>query len=60
VDGAVVLLVDINTLAQTQDTFRKRVEELAASDRHRNEFLAVLARTSCVTRSRHFAMQCKS
>jgi two-component system CheB/CheR fusion protein len=43
VDGAVVLLVDINTLAHTQEDLRNRVEELAASERHRNEFLAVLA-----------------
>jgi two-component system CheB/CheR fusion protein len=43
VDGAIILLVDINTLAQTQENLRKRVAELAASDRHRNEFLAVLA-----------------
>jgi two-component system CheB/CheR fusion protein len=43
VDGAIVLLVDIDTLAHTQDSLRKRVAELAAVDRHRNEFLAVLA-----------------
>jgi two-component system CheB/CheR fusion protein len=43
IDGAVVLLVDIDTLASTQDTLRKRVAELAAADRHKNEFLAILA-----------------
>ncbi|MGH8137249.1 MAG: chemotaxis protein CheB [Steroidobacteraceae bacterium] len=43
IDGAIVLLVDINTLAQTQESLRRRVAELAAADRHRNEFLAVLA-----------------
>ena len=43
IDGAIVLLVDINTLAQTQASLRARVAELADSDRHRNEFLAVLA-----------------
>jgi signal transduction histidine kinase len=30
-------------LAQTQDALHKRVAELAAADRHRNEFLAILA-----------------
>jgi PAS domain S-box-containing protein len=30
-------------LAQTQEALHKRVAELAASDRHRNEFLAILA-----------------
>jgi two-component system CheB/CheR fusion protein len=43
VDGAILLLIDIDTLAQTQESLRKRVAELAAADRHRNEFLAVLA-----------------
>jgi two-component system CheB/CheR fusion protein len=43
VDGAVVLLVDIDTLAQTRESLRRRVAELATADRHRNEFLAVLA-----------------
>jgi two-component system, chemotaxis family, CheB/CheR fusion protein len=43
IDGAVVVLVDINTLAQTQESLRKRIAEMAAADRHRNEFLAVLA-----------------
>ncbi|HEY0747049.1 MAG TPA: ATP-binding protein, partial [Steroidobacteraceae bacterium] len=42
-DGAIVLLIDINTLAETQETLRKRVAELAAADRHKNEFLAILA-----------------
>ena len=43
IDGAVVLLVDIDALARTQDALRKRVAELAAADRHKNEFLAILA-----------------
>ena len=43
VDGAVVILIDIDTLAQTQESLRKRIEELAAADRHKNEFLAILA-----------------
>jgi two-component system, chemotaxis family, CheB/CheR fusion protein len=43
VDGAVVILIDIDTLAQTQENLRKRIEELAAADRHKNEFLAILA-----------------
>ena len=30
-------------LAQTQEVLHKRVEELAAADRHKNEFLAILA-----------------
>jgi PAS domain S-box-containing protein len=32
-----------NTLAQTQEALHQRVAELAAADRHRNEFLAILA-----------------
>jgi two-component system, chemotaxis family, CheB/CheR fusion protein len=43
VDGAVVILIDIDTLAQTQESLRKRIVELAAADRHKNEFLAILA-----------------
>lgn len=43
VDGAVVILIDIDALAQTQESLRRRVAELAAVDRHRNEFLAILA-----------------
>jgi two-component system CheB/CheR fusion protein len=43
IDGAIVLLIDIDTLAQTQESLRKRVTELAAADRHKNEFLAILA-----------------
>jgi two-component system CheB/CheR fusion protein len=43
VDGAVVILIDIETLAQTQESLRKRIAELAAADRHKNEFLAILA-----------------
>jgi two-component system CheB/CheR fusion protein len=43
VDGAVVVLIDIDTLVQTQESLRKRVAELAAADRHKNEFLAILA-----------------
>lgn len=43
IDGAIVLLVDINVLAETQEHLRERVAQLAIADRHRNEFLAVLA-----------------
>jgi two-component system, sensor histidine kinase len=38
-----VVLIDIDTLAQTQDSLRRRVAELAVADRHKNEFLAILA-----------------
>ena len=43
IEGATVILIDINTLAQTQDNLRKRVAELAMADQRRNEFLAILA-----------------
>jgi two-component system CheB/CheR fusion protein len=43
IEGVTVVLIDIDTLAQTQDSLRKRVAELALADRHRNEFLAILA-----------------
>jgi two-component system CheB/CheR fusion protein len=43
IEGATVVLLDIDTLAQTQDSLRRRVAELAVADRHRNEFLAILA-----------------
>jgi two-component system CheB/CheR fusion protein len=43
IEGATVVLIDIDTLAQTQDSLRRRVAELAIADRHRNEFLAILA-----------------
>jgi two-component system CheB/CheR fusion protein len=43
IDGAIVLLIDIDTLAKTREALSKRVVELAAADRHKNEFLAILA-----------------
>jgi two-component system CheB/CheR fusion protein len=43
IEGATVVLIDIDALAQTQDNLRKRIAELAVADRHRNEFLAILA-----------------
>jgi two-component system, chemotaxis family, CheB/CheR fusion protein len=43
IDGAIVMLIDIHTLAQTQEALRRRVAELADADRHKNEFLAILA-----------------
>ena len=43
IDGAVIVLIDIDILSRTQDTLRKRVTELAEADRHKNEFLAILA-----------------
>ena len=42
-DGAIILLADIDSLAQTEAALQKRVAELAAADRHKNEFLAILA-----------------
>jgi two-component system CheB/CheR fusion protein len=43
VDGAIIFLIDIDALAQSQENLRKRIAELAAADRHKNEFLAILA-----------------
>jgi signal transduction histidine kinase len=43
IEGATVVLIDIDTLAQTQDSLRRRVAELAVADQHKNEFLAILA-----------------
>jgi two-component system CheB/CheR fusion protein len=43
VDGAVIVLIDIDVLSRTQETLRRRVVELAAADQHKNEFLAILA-----------------
>ncbi len=43
VDGATIVLIDINKLVQTQNSLRNRVAELAEADRHKNEFLAILA-----------------
>ena len=43
VDGATIVLIDIDKLVQTQNSLRNRVAELAAADRHKNEFLAILA-----------------
>jgi two-component system CheB/CheR fusion protein len=43
IDGATVVLVDIDALAQTQESLRSRVAELAIADRQKNEFLAILA-----------------
>ena len=43
IDGATIVLVDIDALAQTQESLRNRVAELAIADRQKNEFLAILA-----------------
>ncbi len=43
IDGATIVLFDIDTLAQTQESLRNRVAELAVADRQKNEFLAILA-----------------
>jgi two-component system, chemotaxis family, CheB/CheR fusion protein len=43
IEGATVVLIDIDTLAQTQDNLRRRIAELAVAERHKNEFLAILA-----------------
>lgn len=39
IEGATVVLIDIDILAQTQDSLRRRVAELAVADRHRNELI---------------------
>ena len=50
IDGAVILLVDIDTLRRAREyaksmetALHQRLEELAAADRSKNEFLALLA-----------------
>jgi two-component system CheB/CheR fusion protein len=43
IDGAVIVLVDIDSLRQSQEPLERRVRELADADRHKNEFLAMLA-----------------
>ena len=43
IDGAVIILIDVDTLAQTKERLRKRIEELSCADRQKNEFLAILA-----------------
>jgi two-component system CheB/CheR fusion protein len=43
IDGAVIVLIDIDMLSRTQEMLRRRVDELAAADQHKNEFLAILA-----------------
>jgi two-component system, chemotaxis family, CheB/CheR fusion protein len=43
IDGAVIVLVDIDSLKQSQETLARQVTELDAADRHKNEFLAMLA-----------------
>ncbi|HEV8578343.1 MAG TPA: chemotaxis protein CheB [Thermoanaerobaculia bacterium] len=43
IDGAVILLVDVDKLKQLEEVLHQRVEELAAADRSKNEFLALLA-----------------
>ncbi len=43
IDGATIVLVDIDALAQTQESLRSRIAELAIADRQKNEFLAILA-----------------
>ena len=57
IDGAVILMFDIDSLKQSQrtlerqakdleethETLRRRVDELATADRHKSEFLAMLA-----------------
>jgi two-component system CheB/CheR fusion protein len=43
IDGAVILLVDIDILKQSQETLARKVSELDIADRQKNEFLAMLA-----------------
>jgi len=43
IDGAVILLVDVDTLKQLEEALSLRIQDLAAADRSKNEFLALLA-----------------
>ena len=43
IDGAVVVLVDIDVLKKLEEALRLRVEAMAVADRSKNEFLALLA-----------------
>ncbi len=43
IEGVVILLVDVDKLKQLEEVLHQRVEELAAADRSKNEFLALLA-----------------
>ncbi len=43
IDGAVIVLIDVDVLARTQENLKKRVDELATADRRKGEFLAILA-----------------
>ena len=43
IEGVVILLVDVDKLKQLEEVLHQRVEELAAADRGKNEFLALLA-----------------
>jgi two-component system, chemotaxis family, CheB/CheR fusion protein len=43
IDGAVLVLVDIDNFRRLQEDLRQRVAELAEADRAKNEFLAMLA-----------------
>ncbi len=43
IEGVVILLVDVDKLKQLEKVLHQRVEELAAADRGKNEFLALLA-----------------
>src|SRR5260370_12465404 len=43
VEGATVVLIDIDTLSQTQDNLRQSIAELAVADRHRNQMSASFA-----------------
>jgi two-component system CheB/CheR fusion protein len=43
IEGVVILLVDVDKLKQLEEVLHQRVEDLAAADRSKNEFLALLA-----------------
>jgi len=43
IDGVVILLVDVDKLKQLEEALSQRVQDLAAADRSKNEFLALLA-----------------
>ena len=43
IDGVVLVLIDVDSLKQMEQTLAARVEDLATADRSKNEFLAMLA-----------------
>jgi len=43
IDGVVIALIDVDTLKKLEEELRQRILDLAAADRSKNEFLALLA-----------------